>query len=93
MTNPDPRLSTELEKEEVSHSEHNESATPPAAFTPEEEKRVRRKADFVLLPMFCAIYALGFLDKTALTYASVMGIRTAAKLTTNQYAWLGSIYC
>ncbi|BEJ05647.1 hypothetical protein CcaverHIS641_0301690 [Cutaneotrichosporon cavernicola] len=87
-------MSIEVDKEELSHVENasGSGSSGEVLYTAEEEKRVRRKTDFVLLPMFCAIFALGFLDKTALTYASVMGIRSAAKLTISQYAWLGSIY-
>ncbi|GMK58121.1 hypothetical protein CspeluHIS016_0501530 [Cutaneotrichosporon spelunceum] len=87
----------EIEKGDASHAENASGSgtgtgSEAPAYTADEEKRVRRRTDFVLLPMFCAIFALGFLDKTALTYASVMGIRSAAKLTIAQYAWLGSIY-
>lgn len=64
--------SVEAETVPYGHLEHTDSAhrydvedkspTPPPSFTLEEEKRVRRKADFVLLPIFCCIYALGFVS-------------------------------
>lgn len=61
--------------------------------SPEDDKRVLRKIDFRLLPIFCAIYALQFLDKTALTYTSVMGLMYETKVNTAEYSWLSSIFC
>lgn len=61
--------------------------------TPEENKRVLRKIDFVLLPILLSVYFLQSLDKTTLSYASVFGLIEDANLDPNsdQYSWLGSI--
>lgn len=43
--------------------------------TPEDEKRLLRKIDRNMMPLLCIVYGLNYLDKTTLSYASVMGIR------------------
>ncbi|CAH0051770.1 unnamed protein product, partial [Clonostachys solani] len=60
--------------------------------TAEENKRVKRKIDFILLPLMCGCYIFSFLDKTMLNYASIFGLKTALKLKGNDYSWLGSIF-
>ncbi|KAI9692761.1 MAG: hypothetical protein M1820_009360 [Bogoriella megaspora] len=55
-------------------------------------KRLLRKIDFHLMPLLCITYMLNYLDKTTLSYASVMGIRKDINITTSQYSWLGSMF-
>lgn len=57
----------------------------------DDNKRVLRKIDFVILPLLLSIYALQSLDKTSLTYASVFGLITDTHLHGQEYSWLGSI--
>ncbi|KAH7117547.1 major facilitator superfamily domain-containing protein [Dendryphion nanum] len=59
----------------------------------EENKRVLRKIDLIILPILLSVYFLQSLDKTTLSYASVFGLIEDAKLNPNsdQYSWLGSI--
>lgn len=64
-----------------------------ANVSPEDDARVRRKIDWILLPYLMAIYGLQFLDKTAMTYASVMGFREDNHINLSQYSWLSSIFC
>lgn len=61
--------------------------------TSEDNKRVLRKIDLVLLPILLSVYFLQSLDKTTLSYASVFGIIDDANLDPNsdQFSWLGSI--
>lgn len=61
--------------------------------TPEDNKRVLRKIDLVLLPILLSVYFLQSLDKTTLSYASVFGLIEDANLDpkSDQYSWLGSI--
>jgi hypothetical protein len=61
--------------------------------TPEDNKRVLRKIDLMILPILLSVYFLQSLDKTTLSYASVFGLIKDAKLNPNsqQYSWLGSI--
>jgi len=56
-----------------------------------DNKRVLRKIDLVILPLLLSIYALQSLDKTSLTYASVFGLIEDTHLRGQEYSWLGSI--
>lgn len=49
----------------------------------------------------CVVYGLNYLDKTTLSYASVMGLKlppssdplnSGIGLTGNEYSWLGSMF-
>ncbi|KAI0676837.1 MFS general substrate transporter [Trametes maxima] len=44
-----------------------------ASFTEDDYTKVRRKLDFVIPPLCAAVYCTQYLDKTALSYASIMG--------------------
>ena len=54
-------------------------------------KRLLRKIDWNLMPIMCAVYMLNFLDKTTISYASVMGIKKDIGLVGDDYQWLGMI--
>ncbi|KAL8708399.1 MAG: hypothetical protein Q9220_006689 [cf. Caloplaca sp. 1 TL-2023] len=55
-------------------------------------KRLLRKIDLRLMPLLCVIYGLNYLDKTTLSYASVMGIKKDINLTGDDYQWLSSMF-
>ena len=40
----------------------------------------------------CVVYGLNYLDKTTISYASIMGLEEELRLTKNNYQWLGSIF-
>jgi len=67
-------------------------ATELIEVTPEEEAALVRKIDWHILPLLCVVYGLQYLDKTTLSYSSIMGIQTFAHLHGQQYSWLGSIF-
>ena len=58
----------------------------------ELNKRILRKIDRNVMPMMCIVYGLNYLDKTALSYASIMGLEQDLNLSLNEYKWLGSIF-
>jgi len=55
-------------------------------------RRLLRKIDWNIMPIMCAIYGLQYLDKTTLSYASIMGLKTDTHLVGDQYSWLGSMF-
>ena len=55
-------------------------------------KRLLRKIDWNIMPLMCVVYGLNFLDKTTLSYASVMGIKKDIHLKGDEYQWLGSMF-
>ncbi|RKK69402.1 hypothetical protein BFJ69_g12749 [Fusarium oxysporum] len=88
---------TPANSNDSSNKHHYEMAeehetTAAFVFTAKEGKAVKRKIDFILLPMLCACYIFSFLDKTLLNYASIFGIKEALGLEGSDYSWLGSIF-
>jgi MFS family permease len=59
---------------------------------PAKNKRLRRKVDLFIMPLICIVYFLQYLDKIAISYGSVMGLKKDTKLTGNQYNWVASIF-
>ncbi len=55
-------------------------------------KRLLRIIDWHLMPLLCLIYGLNYLDKTTLSYASIMGIKTDINLEGDDYQWLSSMF-
>ncbi|KAK3942785.1 putative mfs allantoate [Diplogelasinospora grovesii] len=64
----------------------------PVVFEPGEERRLLRKIDLHLMPLLCLIYGLNYLDKTTLSYASIMGLKTDINLVGQEYSWVGSMF-
>ncbi|PVI08311.1 major facilitator superfamily transporter [Periconia macrospinosa] len=59
---------------------------------PEVEKRLLRKIDLHIMPLICIVYFLQYIDKTAISYASVTGILESTHLHGNQFNWVASIF-
>lgn len=55
-------------------------------------KRLLRRIDWNLMPIMCVIYGLNYLDKTTISYASIMGMNQDLKLVGDDYQWLGSLF-
>jgi ACS family allantoate permease-like MFS transporter len=58
----------------------------------EAEKRLVRRIDLHIMPLICIVYFLQYIDKTAISYASVTGIQASTKLHGNQFNWVASIF-
>ena len=61
------------------------AGTGSLAVDAETNKRLLRKIDLHILPLICIIYFLQYIDKTAISYASVTGLRESANLHGNQF--------
>lgn len=59
--------------------------------TPENNARVLRKIDLLILPVVLGTYFLQALDKATLAYASVFGLVEDTGLVGHQYSWLGAV--
>ncbi|KAF4312563.1 putative pantothenate transporter protein [Botryosphaeria dothidea] len=75
-----------------SQGDHEVGETELITFTPEEERRVVRKIDCVVLPLLCTVFFAQYLDKQTISYASVFGLITDLNLTGSQYSWCTSIF-
>ena len=60
--------------------------------TPEDERKLIRKVDFLILPLIAVNYAFFYIDKTTLSYAAIFGIRDDLNLHGTQYSWLSSLF-
>lgn len=58
--------------------------------SPEEDRRVRMKIDMIVMPLFCFLYMNQFMDKTGISFASIMGIQTDYKMVGQMYSWTNS---
>lgn len=54
-------------------------------------KRLLRRIDWNLMPVMCVVYGLNYLDKTTLSYASIMGLKPDINLHGTDYSWLSSM--
>ncbi|KAL2410373.1 putative transporter [Exophiala dermatitidis] len=59
--------------------------------TEEDNRRIRRKTDKVILSILVWVYFLQILDKSVLGYGALFGLQQDTHLTGNQYSFLGSI--
>jgi hypothetical protein len=60
--------------------------------TAEDEKRLVRKIDYMIMPLMFGCYCLQYLDKTLINYAAVMGLEDDANMTGNQFSTLALIF-
>lgn len=59
---------------------------------PEEEKKLVRKIDFMIIPYLAVCYAFFYIDKTTLSYSALFGIQKDLGLVGTEYSWLSSIF-
>ncbi|EPS29216.1 putative transporter [Penicillium oxalicum] len=55
-------------------------------------RRLLRTIDWHMMPVMCCVYGMNYLDKTTLSYASIMGLKQDLNLQGDQYQWLGSLF-
>ncbi|KAB8200837.1 major facilitator superfamily domain-containing protein [Aspergillus parasiticus] len=60
--------------------------------TPEEDRRILRRIDLYLLPMMAVSYMFQFLDKSAMSFTSILGLTDDLHLQGEDYSWASSIY-
>lgn len=57
-----------------------------------EARRLVRKIDLYIMPLICVVYFNSYLDKIAVSYASVTGLRQSTHLQGDQFNWVSSIF-
>lgn len=62
---------------------------PPLSL--EQEKKLIRKVDWIMIPMLFLTATFGAVDKVSLSTAAIYGLRADNHLVGQQYSWLGSI--
>ncbi|KAF1993466.1 pantothenate transporter liz1 [Amniculicola lignicola CBS 123094] len=73
-------------KDMMHHIEKPEDASDGITWTPEEEKKLVRKIDLMLLPMIWCMYLLSYMDRTNIGNARIAGMADDLELTSNQYS-------
>ena len=59
--------------------------------TEEDNQRIKKKTDKVILAILVWVYFLQILDKSVLGYGAIFGLQADTHLTGNQYSLIGSI--
>lgn len=68
------------------------SAHDVGVLTPEDERRLVRKIDWMIMPLMWCCYCLQYLDKTLVNYAAVMGLYEDANISTSHFANLALFF-
>ncbi|KAL4907220.1 hypothetical protein BDW74DRAFT_189742 [Aspergillus multicolor] len=61
-------------------------------YTPEEERKVIRKLDFALIPIMGLVYCMQYMDKIALSQATLLNMREDLNLHGQEYSWASTIF-
>ncbi|WRT69127.1 uncharacterized protein IL334_006111 [Kwoniella shivajii] len=61
-------------------------------YTIEDNKSILRKIDWRILPIFCITQGLAFLDKTAINYGNLFGMKAGVNVTSSQFSWFASAF-
>jgi len=69
------------------HRRHS-SALSFELYTPDEERRVRRKLDTHLVLFVALLYLMSFLDRSNIGNAKIAGLTDDLRLSDDQYEWL-----
>ncbi|KAF7554993.1 hypothetical protein G7Z17_g2530 [Cylindrodendrum hubeiense] len=70
----------------------NETGGLTTPLDPERGRRLIRRIDAHIMPLICIVYFLQYIDKTAISYASVTGIIQSTGLKGNEFNWVASIF-
>ncbi|KAJ5151646.1 major facilitator superfamily transporter [Penicillium capsulatum] len=60
--------------------------------SPDEDKKLLRKIDRCLLPVMAVSYMFQFLDKSALSFTAILGLRSELHLNGSEFSWANGIY-
>ena len=86
-------LGKELKLEAAEHLEGGGNIIAPVtSFSKEEEDKVIRSLDWHIMPMIFVLYSLSVLDRSNLGNAAIAGLDKDLKLTSQQYAWLATVF-
>ncbi|KAH7160520.1 putative pantothenate transporter [Dactylonectria estremocensis] len=83
-----------ISKDVESDKQTDDLDCPPheLVYSSKEGMRVRWKLDFCLLPLIAFTYIFNYIDKVALSEASIFGIKEDLNLVGQQYSWSYSIF-
>ncbi|PHH81708.1 hypothetical protein CDD83_3501 [Cordyceps sp. RAO-2017] len=74
-------------------AEPADDAAPPAELlSAEEDRRILRRIDLCLLPVMAVSYMFQYLDKSALGFTAIMGLRRDLGLSGSDFSWASGVY-
>ncbi|WVW82486.1 hypothetical protein I302_104497 [Kwoniella bestiolae CBS 10118] len=79
------------EERKVEHEVSHEIAEP-LEISEDDNKRVLRKIDCVVLPLASLVYFCQYLDKRGLSFAAIFGLQKDLGLKGQDYSWASSIF-
>jgi len=85
-------LAPVLEESEVGYSLYQEAKQDGITWVPSEERAILRKIDLYILPCFGLTQGLSYLDKIALNYGNLFGMKTDLHVTGSQFSWFASAF-
>ncbi|KAF4764718.1 Major facilitator superfamily domain general substrate transporter [Penicillium solitum] len=60
--------------------------------SPEDDRRILRRIDICLIPVLFLSYLFQYLDKQAMGYSAILGLRTDMHLVGQDYSWASSLF-
>lgn len=64
----------------------------PVTYTPEEERAVLKKIDWVLMPLMIVSYTIQYMDKSVMAQSAIYDLQTDLGLVGQDYSWCSSIF-
>ncbi|KAL4918321.1 major facilitator superfamily domain-containing protein [Aspergillus aurantiobrunneus] len=61
-------------------------------YTPAQERKVVLKLDFALIPIMGLVYCMQYMDKVALSQATLLNLREDLNLQGQEYSWTSAIF-
>ncbi|KAL4798008.1 major facilitator superfamily domain-containing protein [Aspergillus venezuelensis] len=61
-------------------------------YTPAQERKLIRKLDFALIPIMGLVYCMQYMDKVALSQATLLNLREDLNLVGQEYSWTSAIF-
>lgn len=77
---------------QVGYEIYQEAKAEGLVWDIKEERRVLRKIDIWILPAFCITQGLAYLDKTALNYGNLFGMKKDLHVNGSQFSWFASAF-
>ncbi|KAL4874441.1 major facilitator superfamily domain-containing protein [Aspergillus karnatakaensis] len=78
-------------EETVGHEPTKQENSAPV-IDPEEERKVIRKLDRVIMPLMAVVYFFQYLDKQSINYAAVFDLSEDLNLTGSEFSWAVSLF-
>ncbi|KAH8925192.1 MFS general substrate transporter [Atractiella rhizophila] len=77
---------------EIGYDLYKEAVEEKVEWTKAEERKIVRRIDWLVLPAFCLLQGLAYLDKTALNYGNLFGMKKDLHVNGDQFSWFASAF-